>query len=150
MSQSYASAGVEDPSHGTYEDWTPAYTNITVGDGDVVSRFVELPGGFIAVHYELAFGSSTTIDGTGPTISTPVTAASHYTDNQNWIGGSMIVDTGTSFFTGIVRFSTVDRFEILALDTSQAHVRGAELSATVPMTFADGDFLSFGARFERA
>ncbi len=150
MSQSYASAGIEDPSHGTYKDWTPAYTDLTVDNGTVVSRFTELPGGLVIVHYELEFGSGTTIDGTGPTISTPVTAASTYSDNQNWIGGAMILDSGTSFFTGVVRFSTADRFEVLALDTSQAHVRGDELESGVPMTWTTGDKLSFGARFERA
>ena len=151
MSQGYASAGVEDPSHGTFEDWTPAYTDLTVGNGIVVSRFTEIPGGLVIVHYELEFGSSTTIDADRPTISTPVTAAATYSDNHNWIGGAMLLDAGSAFYTGNVRFSTVNRFEVLADDHSiGTWVRGDQLTASIPMTWTTGDKLSFGAMFERA
>ena len=138
--------------HTAWGNWTPAYTNLTVGNGTVVSRVLQIPGnpGLVIVHYELEFGTTTTIDGTSPTISTPVTAASTYSANQNWIGGGVLLDAGTSFFTAWVRFSTVDRFEVLALDTSQAHIRGATVSASVPMTWTTGDKLTFDARFEPA
>ncbi len=135
---------------GKYNDWSPTYTNLTVGNGTVVSRFTELPGGLVIAHYELEFGSTTTIDGTGPTISTPVTAVSTYTVNHNWIGGAMLLDSGNSFFTGMVRFSTVDRFEILAQETILTFLRSQQLSSVLPMIWTTGDKLSFGAFFEAA
>ena len=52
--------------------WTPTYTNITVGNGTVSARYVQI-GPFVMLDWYLTFGSTSSM-GTGPKVSLPVTA----------------------------------------------------------------------------
>ena len=148
MSQGYASAGI--PLDPPWEIWIPNYTNITVGNGIVIARYQ--PGETINARFELTFGSTTTIDGSGPTISTPVTATSAFTDDRNNIGRVYILDSGTGVFLGAMRLSTIDRFQPLVLNhqTNATYIRDDVLTSVIPMIWDTGDILAFSARFERA
>jgi hypothetical protein len=133
---------------GVYRDWTPAYTNLTVGNGTVVARHTQ-NGNLVDCYYELTFGT-TTVMGTNPTISTPVSAASTYTNATDWVGGLAILDTGTTSYFGVIRLNTVDRFEPLAQKITLTYLRIERLTSAIPMTWATGDVLSFTATFEAA
>lgn len=148
MSQSYASAGL--PLDLPWKLWTPTLVNITPGNGTQVARFVGESGGLIVAHYELLFGSSTTIDGANPTFSTPLTASASYTAPRNHLGPAYMNDSGSNAFPGMVRLESSTTFSVSVWDATNPHVSNVSVSATVPMTWADGDLLSFTAIFEAA
>ncbi len=140
-----------DPPPGTWQTWTPTYTNLTVGNGTVVARYTQ-DGKTVVAVFELTFGSTTTIDGTGPTISSPVTATSAYTDIKRiWAGGGLVQDaTAFATFPAFVRFPTVTTLEVLLHNTAGTYGKGSQPSATIPMTWAVNDILSFTATYEAA
>ena len=149
MSQGYASAGVLLDQ--IWQNWTPTYNNLTVGDGVVVARY--RPGKTIHAFFEFTLGSTSAI-GTNPQISVPVAAASTYTGNLNVIGEVLILDAGTTFFVGAVRLNDVNTFEPYVFDLedagSPAHGRVAILTATLPITWTTDDTLSFSVTYEAA
>ncbi len=149
MSQSYASAGI--PLDPVWQTWTPTFTNLTEGNGTVIARYVQL-GKVIHARFEITFGSTTTIDGSGPTISTPVTATSAFADDRNNIGGVYILDSGTGVFLGAMRLSTIDRFQPLVLNhqTNVTYIRDDVLTSAIPMTWTTSDMLTFTATYEAA
>ncbi len=148
MSQGYASAGL--PLDLPWKLWTPTLVDITLGNGTQVARFVGESGGLIVAHYELLFGSSTTIDGGNPTISTPLTASASYTTPRNHLGPAYMNDAGSTAFPGMVRLESATTFSLSVFNPSGTHVENISVSATVPMTWEDGDLLSFTAIFEAA
>lgn len=135
-----------DPDY-SWKPWTPIYTNLTIGNGLVVARRAKLDRIVIA-QFEFTFGS-TSVMGTAPTISTPVTATSEYTNERLWLGGVTFLDTtGANTPSGIVRLKTPDLFEPLALDSSGTYLVDALLSSTIPFTWVTGDMFTFTAVFE--
>ena len=133
---------------GVWGPWTPTLTGITKGAGVVVARFSR-DGNTVDAFFELTFAADTTIDITGPSISTPVTLASHYTDNLNWLGEAYLIDTGADNFVGVVRGSA-NNFQVMVSNTAGTYIRQEEIGPTVPMTWAVGDILTFGVRYEAA
>ena len=132
--------------------WTPSYTNLTIGNGVVKSRFFRRPGsGLVVAWYELVFGSGTTIDGSNPTISTPVAASSLYTASRHSLGLAVMVDSvvGTQF-DGAVRLETATTFTVRALNSASTFLSSRLIDATTPHTWVENDVLSFTAVFEPA
>jgi hypothetical protein len=134
---------------GTWQAWSPTYVNLTIGNGTVVARYTRI-GDTVHAFFELTFGSTTAITGATPTISTPVAAATHYSDNANAIGEAGLLDIGATGYVGSVGIKTVNQFEPLAADVAGAHAAAVGLSATVPFTWTTGDVLQFTAKYEAA
>ncbi len=148
MSQEYASAGI--PLDPVWKIWTPTYVNITVGDGTVVARYIEI-GDEVHAKYELTFGATTTIDAVAPTISTPVVAASAYTDQiRLWIGGAQLLESGVATNPGMARLASTSTFEIMVNKADATYTTIVAISGTIPFTWGDLDVLSFAAIYERA
>ncbi len=144
MSQGYASAGLA--SEAIWRDWTPAYTNITVGNGTVVARYK--PGEVIVAHFTLTFGSSTTI-AANARISTPVTAASGYTIARNAVGEVMCFDsTAAIVYGGLVGLETTTEFKPRVLEIVTTYAQHAQLTDLIPFTWAVDDILAFSAEYE--
>ena len=138
-----------DNIHGLdWKAWTPTYANLTVGNGSVTARYVQI-GKFVACHFTIIFGT-TSVMGTAPTISTPVTASSTMTVVNNWIGGALILDAGTANLHGKVRLQTTTTFAPVVLIASGNFMADSNLTATNPMTWTTSDSLSFTAIYEAA
>ena len=132
-------------NHSEYEPvwrtWSPSYTNLTIGNGTVVSRFAQ-DDKTITAHFTFTLGSTSAV-GTAPRVSLPVTAASGYTVIRNSPGLAYFRDDGTADFSGITRIRTTTTAEPMALDASGTHLAIAGLTATVPFTWATSDILHF-------
>ncbi len=149
MSQSYASAGI--PLSPKFQDWTATLVNLTQGDGTIVSRYQwdGTPGSLVTVHFEFHLGSTSSV-GTAPTISTPVTAASSYTGIANWIGGGQYNDSGADGFFGPIRLQSATTFAPVVATVSGSQIVHADMTATVPFTWTNGDRLNFSVFYEAA
>ena len=130
-----------------WQAWTVTYGNLTLGNGTEVARYVEI-GDLIIAQYSLVFGSTTTIDGSAPTISTPVTAAagaSHYA-----VGQALIEDSGVGWFDASVKLESTTTFKIQVGGAAGTYVTSVSISATVPITFTTSDKIGFVAIYEKA
>jgi len=129
--------------------WSPSYTNITVGNGTVVARYVQI-GKTVIARFEFILGSTSTV-GSNPTVSTPVTGSSSgYSASNNSLGDFVILDSGNTRFFGTVTFGTTTTFGFLIHNTSGTYAFQDFISSTVPMTWTTGDVFGFQAIYEAA
>ena len=131
-----------------WKDWTPTYTNLTIGDGTVVARYVQI-GKLVAAQFEFTLGSTSAV-GTDPTILLPVAANSLYTSLVNWVGQCMLNDTGTARYQGRVSITSDTHFSVRALNAAGTYLVEANVTATVPFTWTTTDVLGFSALYEAA
>ncbi len=149
VADSTVGLGIKWDDPGLWGTWSPTYGNITVGNGTEVARFVQELSGTVHAYFRLIFGSTTTIDGTGPTISMPVTASSSYNTRMR-LGAAQMSDDGTAGYIGTVRWGSTTTFVVEANDIDVTYLRGVSISASVPMTWTTSDELSFEATYEPA
>lgn len=135
-------------TRGLYIPWTPTYVNLTIGNGVVVSRYIQL-GDDVRGYFHFTLGDSSSV-GTTPTISTPVTASASYVLINNWIGGAMLNDSGSEGIIGSVRLETVDTMQAVSAFVTGTHIRHAGITSTSPFTWTTGDSINFSFGFEAA
>ena len=140
--------GEQDINNVPWKTWAPTYANLTVASGSVTARYIAV-GDLIACHYTLTLGSDTVI-GTSPTITTPVTANAAHTVVKNAVGQAMFDDVGTETLKGAVRLQSTTTFAPVIFIVSGTHMRESDLSATVPLTWTNGDAFSFSAVYQGA
>ena len=125
--------------------YTPTLTNLTLGNGTMNAKYVRV-NKLILGQISIVFGS-TTVMGTAPTLSLPVTGA-------NSLGGIQaqvyILDSGAAFFVGAgtVGTTTVNPF-VLGVGGTYA-TNGSGLTATIPMTWTTNDTLYVTFQYEAA
>jgi hypothetical protein len=126
--------------------WAPTYNNISVGNGTVVSKFIQV-GKTVHFKWVLTFGSTTTY-AASQTVSLPVTAAAGYTNGIDILGQGVGYDS-----------SAVAAVPMMAAynSTTTFYIRGIDLNAvfynstsTVPYTWAVGDIISLSGTYEAA
>ncbi len=132
-----------------WQSWTPAYENITVGNGVEVARYIETADGLVIVQYMLTFGSSTTM-GSNHTISLPVDADTSFTAEQMNMGPALLIDVGTTTYQGYVRQIDTGKVQVRVFNASFTHLRDNGITSVTPMAWVEDDVLSFNIRFERA
>ncbi len=134
---------------GSWGTWSPSYANLTIGNGTVVARKVQI-GKTVHAYWSLVLGSTSSV-GTAPTVSTPVTASSSYLTGQQ-IGMAQFDDAGT-FHQGTAVLASTTTIEIIGYDLG---IGGSEriiqktLSSVSPFTWTTGDSISFAVTFEAA
>ena len=131
-----------------WKDWTPTYTNLTVGDGTVIARYVQV-GKIVHVYWHFTLGSTSAM-GTGPRISMPVTETTNIKVSNQTLGTVWILDSGTTNHLGQLRHRDTSTFEPLVTNAAATYVTAAALSATIPMTWTTSDTLSFQSTYEAA
>lgn len=129
-----------------WESYTPSNTNVTLGNGTQVARFVRI-GRTIHFRYTLTWGSTTAFGGTVD-IGLPVAM-----DDEGYVSGYIYGTVGmrdsssSTIAYGNIRFqsTTLARPISLGNDGVQAFVNG-----TTPWTWATGDVLTLEGTYEAA
>ena len=135
----------------TWSNYTPSYNGITVGNGTVVARYIQI-GKMVNVYYSLTWGSTTSITGNLLLVTLPVSASSNYIQSSSYMGDAAYTKTGTAYYMGYcdwysnqygVRFKTVNAAGTYAV--------GNDTSTTAPSaTWASGDIWNFKVSYEAA
>ncbi len=149
MAQGFAKAEFADPG---WQDYTPTYTNITVGNGTVVARYIQI-GTLVQVQYSLVFGSTTSVDGTGVLLSLPVTSAGTsdgYISQTTPIGVATLRDDGGQKWSGLVYWQSTTAARITAQFITTTRPRQSDMSATVPHTWTTSDSITCTFQYEAA
>ena len=133
--------------------WTtsvPTYANITVGNGTVTSRFTQI-GDTITWRFKLVFGSTTTVDGSGVTVSLPVTAdIACMSIDGPYVGSAAMRESGNLTFVGTVTLNSTTVAGVAPITDSGVWERQSAMSATQPFTWGTSDQLSFQITYEAA
>ncbi len=133
---------------GVWTTWSPTYGNMTIGNGTVVSRFVEV-GNLVVAEFDFLLGSTSSV-GTSPTVSSPVTATTSYGNGNHIVATASLLEDGVIRYMGQVRMTNTTTFFIFAQDASATHLKSAGITATVPFIWGTNDRITFTAILEKA
>jgi hypothetical protein len=130
---------------GTWTSFTPTINNITVGNGTLSGKYLQI-GKIIFVKYKFTFGSTSSITGS-PSLGLPFNPASG-------AGGFLttlvsLTDSGTGTFIGNVVEDT-NLLYIQASVTNASYLSGVAISSTIPFTWTTNDFIDFNISYEVA
>jgi len=131
----------------TFQTWSPSYTNLTIGNGTVTSRY-GTSGKFTFFEWTLTFGSTTSISGS-PEITLPTTPKN--TGYSMWQGNIGYLDAGTNIYLGHINIIPATSKIILYVDrANQTYLEYAGLDATTPFTWTTNDRISVSGQYEEA
>lgn len=117
---------------GTWATWTPSYTGLTVGNGTVTSRWIELSK-TVFFEYGITFGSTSSISGT-VSFSLPKNPK-----NTNGAAFCYAEDSGVGAYPSQPTVTTSSGVFMDAIKTDATYARTAAYTSTVPFTWGTGD-----------
>ena len=132
----------------TYTSYIPVFTNLTIGNGTLTAQYAQ-QGQFTDVYVRLIFGSTTTITGTGVSLTLPVNAnfASANVANATALNGNAtFFDTSTlSTIYGVITYSSASTITIRPYYSSGNYQTNQQLTSSVPWTWTTNDefFITF-------
>lgn len=127
-----------------WQSWTPTYTNITVGNGTVSAKYIQI-GKTVFFHFQLVCGTTTSL-ASNTRITPPVTPIARYATSRSPIGGVMADDVGTALYSGVSYFSTTVAEMAIGWYSATASV----ITGVFPFTEASGDTLDVYGTYEAA
>ena len=131
-----------------YFAYTPTYTNFTVGNATVATRF-SMAGKTINFRGLVTLGSTSAMS-TGPRVSLPVTASSTAnTQNGSVLGMGMLNDTGTQSYLSIIEYYSTTELVLLAL-TGSGSVPHSSITSSSPFAWGNTDSFAWNAVYEAA
>jgi hypothetical protein len=126
--------------------YTPTFTNITVGNGTVAFKFVQVQK-LVLVQGTLTFGSTTSISGQ-PHMTLPVTSAS-YAASTGW-GLARFFDSPSVALFGLTQFFDTSNAGIRIYSVTGSSITNGVINATTPWTWTTGDTISVQFVYEAA
>ena len=134
---------------GTFADYTPTFTNFTIGNGTInFARYVQI-GKFVTVYGKVTLGSTSSM-GTSPKISLPVTGTSNMSGIGWVLGAAVFGDTGTGSYEGYIKTSSTTVAELVVGNSSGTHTQASTITSAVPMTWANTDTFLWNFTYEAA
>jgi hypothetical protein len=130
------------PGGFTFAAYTPSYTNITIGNGTVVARYGQ-SGKFVLVNWDWTWGSTSSISGSQPKVSLPVTAA-----NTSGLGTAYFLDAGTLEQFGIAVIKSTGDFQMIL--PQHGSYGAGEPSARFHWTWTTSDRIKVSICYEAA
>lgn len=132
-----------------WQTWSPTYTNLTVGNGTVVAKYIQI-GKTVHFKFKFTWGSTsafTTSSNIG--ITWPVTPTSDYLQ-FGAVGIASYFDTSAStVYSGVVTFDTTTNIRPFAI-MSSAGLPYGQVNNSTPMTWATGDVFWLSGSYEAA
>lgn len=135
----------------SWASWTPTLTNMTLGNGTIVARFIQI-GKTVFFRFTFVLGSTSTI-GSSPTFSLPVTAITGYTTGASTpIGIVHYEHTGVTNAEGAIYISSTTTASFGVWGAASTYVTGGAggLSSSVPFTWAVSDQILTTGFYEAA
>ena len=126
-----------------WQVWTPTYTNMTIGNGSSVARYVKI-GKTVHWYLRFTFGSTSSF-GAYTAFTLPSTPIANFSYNAR----GLLRDAGTAwrFCSAIVE--GVDVYPNVE-NVSGTYSTDASVSSTIPFTWTTNDFLQLAGTYEEA
>lgn len=128
---------------GAWQSWTPAFTNLTIGNGTVLAKYSQTAKTTI-FQIVVTLGSTSSM-GTAPTFTFPVTVSSDFAINHIFGSGTANHSGNGYIIWGYLNSTTVCRF----ITTGTAPIL-ANITASVPFAWTTGDFIQLTGSYEPA
>jgi hypothetical protein len=132
---------------GEWQSWAPTYNNLTIGNGTVVSRYTQV-GKTVHFIFEFTLGSTSAVAGSAE-FSLPVTIASEW-DFRAIIGMGFYNDSTAADYMGYLKQGASNHARMMVTVVNASYPLEANISSTVPFTFAVNDVITFSGVFEAA
>lgn len=130
-----------------WQTWSPTYANLTVGNGTVTSKYIQI-GKSVFFIYKIIFGTTSSM-GTNPTISFPVTTNASYISND--MLGNGFANTSTSNNPLWVQWVSSTTFNPTVFQATGTYVASQTLfTSAIPGTWANGSQLTMQGFYEAA
>lgn len=123
-------------------NWSPTWTNLTLGNGTQVAKWRCLPQ---KLEYEISvtFGSTTSIG--DASFAPPITSSMGGTRPP--VGEISMLDSGTANYSGMVIQVTTTSFGIRVFNASGTYAASVVISSTIPMTWTTSDELNIKGEY---
>lgn len=125
--------------------WSPAYTNLTIGNGTVVLKYIQI-GKTVHFRFKFTLGSTSAV-GTNPTVSLPVTASTEYDNVRSSLGIGRYDDNNGSDYAGHLEAASTTTFGFNFADSNSAL---ANIGASSPFAWAVSDGIFATGTYEAA
>lgn len=145
--------GSIDPEHlisGTgsswvWQSWSPTYTNLTVGNGTTTAKYAQI-GKTVTARIRFVFGT-TSVMGSGPTFTLPVTSAD--SSSLGILGTGLALAAATAYLVSARRDSSTV-CQIVTWDSGGAYLTTSGVTALIPNTWANNDYFDIYLTYEAA
>lgn len=128
----------------TFSNWTPTFSNVTLGNGTVSGRYIQI-GKYVFYTAVLTLGSTSSITG-GIGLNYPVNAVA----SSAITGDVTLRDASAGFFYRAMAFLVSSTSQTILCDNSAAGGPLQGVTATVPFTWAVGDQVFVTGCYEAA
>lgn len=131
---------------GVWQSYTPAFGNVTVGNGTLLGRYTYIAGKTVAFEAYLGFGSTTSVAG-GITVTTP-TAHRAFASSARYGEVGILDASAGARYIGAAFVTTSPALVLTSISGAPAVV--AQLTASSPITFATDDQIYVSGVYEEA
>jgi hypothetical protein len=137
-------------SAATWTTWTPSWTNVTIGNGTVTARYIQIDK-VVFFTLKLLFGSTTSVSAR-PEFTLPVNASStDAMETANIFAQATDAGFGNFFITAFPNVSDVTKIGLIPWKATGTYVLyDTNISSTVPFTWAVNDIIWVSGNYEVA
>lgn len=126
---------------GAWTSFTPSWTNLTVGTGATnEGEYCYVPGG-MHVRVSVVLGTSPTVGNVLMTIPNSETIRTGISATDHPLGHATYNDVTGNIYRGVVQVQSTTSVRLRALNASSTYAYHAQLSSTVPFTWAASDLI---------
>lgn len=131
-----------------WQTYSPTLTNITIGNGTVIARYVQV-GKLIMARVSIVLGSTSAM-GSTPQISLPVTAHAGYLAGAESYGNVQLLHTASFVAPGLSLVVDTNNVQAFAVIASGTYAEYQQITSLIPFTWGAGDALYFYLVYEAA
>ena len=129
----------------SWSSWTPTLTNMTLGNGTVTAKYIQI-GKTVTARFRFLLGSTSAI-GTSPTITLPVTSADVST--LGILGNGFGTSNATAYYLSARRDSSTTS-QLVAWNSAGTYLTTTGITASVPNTWTTNDYIDIYMFYEAA
>ncbi len=129
-------------------NYTPSWTNLTVGSATVTAQF-QLMGNTVFTHGSIAFAANTSISG-DVRFTPPISTVAYPGGNVTTLGNTQFFDSGTAVYSGIVSSYNGTTLQLVAIGAAGSYINLVALSSSIPFTWTTNDRINWLATYRIA
>lgn len=131
----------------TLQTWSPTWTNVTVGNGVVVAKYIQI-GKTVYGYLSFTLGTTSAISG-DVQFTLPVTANASYSVDHP-IGPARLVDAGVAGYPTVTYMVSTTKGRLPIANVGGTYPTDTVISSTVPFTWGTADFFTSSFWYEVA
>jgi len=136
----------------TWQSWTPTFTNWTVGTGGsagTTAIYMQV-GKMVYYFIQSTLGTSGQSVGASAAFTLPVTASSTFASPTLTPIGQLVANPASAYYLGMIWLNTTTKAQLIFNHVNGAYTDAAGTSATVPNTWAAGNYFVATGSYQAA